>query len=100
MGVEIFETWVWDSHTCYLRTDNYILESMPQYDHFPISENPNKEHFTTYLKNHQQGMTDYNTFCIHCAETGIEKWVAHLHKRTCTYYDKQGNETLVEQIPK
>jgi uncharacterized protein YbcV (DUF1398 family) len=56
--------------------------------------------FIKSLKTHQKGETDYTTFCKHCAETGIEKWIVQLDKMTCTYYDQQGNEILEEQIPK
>lgn len=64
-----------------------------------VAEKNDKDKFTHYLKIHQQGKTDYSTFCSHCAETGIERWFASLDKMTCTYYDKARNEILVEQIP-
>ena len=51
------------------------------------------------LKEHQQGKTDYLTFIGLCAKLGIEKWEVYMDKMTCTYYDKAGNEILVEQIP-
>ncbi|WP_461396725.1 DUF1398 family protein [Flavitalea sp.] len=34
-----------------------------------------------------------------CAIYGIEKWQVSVNKMTCTYYDKGGNEILVEEIP-
>jgi len=34
-----------------------------------------------------------------CATFGIEKWQVSIEKMTCTYYDKAGNEILVELIP-
>ncbi|MCU0417934.1 MAG: DUF1398 domain-containing protein [Cytophagaceae bacterium] len=34
-----------------------------------------------------------------CAATGIEKWEICMDKMSCTYYDKAGNELLVEKIP-
>jgi uncharacterized protein YbcV (DUF1398 family) len=34
-----------------------------------------------------------------CATLGIEKWEIGMDKMTCTYFDKAGNEILVEQIP-
>lgn len=55
--------------------------------------------FKHYLKIHQQGQMDYATFCKHCAETGVEKWIVNLNIMTCTYYGKDGNELLVEHIP-
>jgi uncharacterized protein YbcV (DUF1398 family) len=51
------------------------------------------------LKIHQQGKTDYITFCKDCAETGIEKWFVSLDEMTCTYYDKAGNKVLIEKVP-
>jgi uncharacterized protein YbcV (DUF1398 family) len=32
-------------------------------------------------------------------ETGIEKWEICMDKMTCIYFDKAGNEILVEAIP-
>jgi len=99
LGVTAFETWVKDSHTDYSGTNNYQTSSKPLYEDLTIADNTNKEKFVCYLKSHQQGETDYFTFCKHCAETGIEKWLVSLNEMTCTYYDKAGNEILVEQIP-
>ena len=99
LGVIAFETWVTDSHTEYFGLDNYQTKSNPQYDTLTISEVTDKEKFSQYLKIHQQGQTDYYTFCTHCAETGIEKWIVSLDKMTCIYVDKTGNEILEEKIP-
>ncbi len=99
MGVTSFETWVKDSHTNYFGANNFSTQSEAQYDDLTISDNLNKDEFARLLKIHQQGETDYFTFCNHCAETGVEKWVVDLNALTCTYYDKKGNEVLTEQIP-
>ena len=99
LGVTGFETWVKDSHTEYFGTNNYQTQSKPQYEELTIAEKSNNQKFVDYLKKHQRGETNYFTFCQHCAETGIEKWIVNLEKMTCTYFDKTGNEILVEQIP-
>lgn len=99
MGVKSFETWVKDSHTNYLGSNNFSVQSNPQYDDLTISDDLNKEEFTRLLKIHQQSETDYFTFCNHCAETGVEKWIVDLDALTCTYYDKKGDLVLTEQIP-
>ncbi|MTI24458.1 DUF1398 domain-containing protein [Fulvivirga kasyanovii] len=99
MGVTGFETWVKDSHTEYFGKNGYQTKSQPMYDNLDIADKTNPEGFSEYLKLHQQGQTDYPTFCLHCAETGIEKWIVNLDKMTCVYYDKQGNEILTETIP-
>ena len=99
LGVKSFETWVKDSHTEYFGANNFSTQSLSKYDELFISDDSDRERFKIQLKAHQQGKTDYLTFCKDCAETGIEKWVVNLDKMTCIYYDKIGNEILVEQIP-
>ncbi len=98
-GVHAFETWVIDSHTEYFGKDSYQIKSQPMYEKLDVADKSDKNKFSNYLKIHQQGKTDYSTFCRHCAETGIERWFASLDKMTCTYYDKAGNKILVEPIP-
>jgi uncharacterized protein YbcV (DUF1398 family) len=98
-GIMGFETWVKDSHTEYFGKNNFSLHSQPKYQELTISENIDHENFKFLLKEHQQGKRDYFTFCNDCAETGIEKWIVNLTTMTCIYYDKKGNQVLVEQIP-
>lgn len=99
LGVNGFVTWVKDSRTEYFGENNYRTLSLSKYDKLLISNDSNREQFIIQLKAHQEGKTDYFTFCKDCASTGIEKWIVSLDKMTCIYYDKIGNEILVEQIP-
>ena len=99
LGVISFETWVKDSHTEYFGEDDFSTSSDSQYSELQITETGNKKEFVDRLKMHQKGETGYFKFCKDCAENGIEKWVVDLHDMTCIYYDKIGNEILVEQIP-
>jgi len=99
LGVTAFTTWVADSHTEYYGKDNYTTSSQPLYDTLLIADKCNKKQFMHYLKIHQQGETDYLTFCRHCAETGVAYWIVTLATYTCAYYDKTDNEILVEEIP-
>lgn len=100
IGVICFETWVKDSHTEYFGKDYFRTKSESKYGELLITESCDKENFISQLKDHQKGKTDYFTFCKACTETGIEKWIVNLDAMTCIYYDKIGNEILVEQIPK
>jgi len=99
IGVTAFETWVADSHTEYVGKDNFRTKSKPKYTEITIASISDKIKFQEYLKIHQKGETDYFTFCKHCAETGIEKWIVDLDTMTCTYYDKIQTKILVEIIP-
>jgi uncharacterized protein YbcV (DUF1398 family) len=99
IGVTAFETWVNDSHTNYFGKNEFQIKSNPKYNTISIADKSDKDRFSQYLKIHQKGETDYFTFCKHCSETGIEKWIVDLDKMTCTYYDKAKNEILIEKVP-
>lgn len=99
LGVTFYETYVSDGHTDYLGTNGYKTSSDPKYSELIIAEQCDVEQFRLDLKAHQQGKTDYATFCNDCAKSGVEKWTVRMDKMTCTYYDKSGNELLEEVIP-
>lgn len=99
MGVTHYETYVSDGHINYHGADNYVAKVPAKYEVLSIAENADMEVFKAELKLHQQGKTDFLTFIKMCASTGIEKWEICMDKMTCTYFDKAGNEILVEQIP-
>jgi uncharacterized protein YbcV (DUF1398 family) len=99
LGVIFYETYVADGHTGYRGKNNYKTSTAPKYDRLDIAEQVNPEQFKSDLKIHQQGETDYFKFCNDFAKSGVYKWEVCMDKMTCTYYDKAGNELLVEIIP-
>ncbi len=99
LGVIYYETYVTDGHTDYYGENDYKTTSPSKYEPLTIASECNKVQFKGDLKEHQQGKTDYPTFIAMSSKWGIEKWVVSMDKMTCTYYDKAGNEILVEQIP-
>lgn len=99
LGVTFYETFVIDSHTVYYGANNYKISSVAKYETLTIAQISNIEQFRANIKAHQQGKTDYATFCKDCAKSGIEKWAVCMEKMTCTYYDLAGKEILIEQIP-
>ncbi len=99
LGVAFYEAFVTDGHTDYYGVNNYKTSSISIYNTLTIAQVANIEQFKADIKAHQQGKTDYATFCNDCAKSGIEKWSVCMDKMTCTYYDKAGNEILVEKIP-
>lgn len=99
LGVTSYDTFVSDGHTDFFGEENYKTTSPAKYATLTISETLNTTQFKIDLKEHQQGKTDYLTFINLCATFGIEKWTVSMDKMTCTYYDKAGNEILVEEIP-
>ena len=99
LGVTSFETFVFDNHTNYYGKDNFQTSSEGFLEALTIADESNIEQFKADLKAHQQGKTDYMTFLNDCAKSGVEKWIVVMDKMTCSYYDKEGNEMVVETIP-
>lgn len=99
LGVQHYTSYVADGRTKYAGKDGYTTSSEAKYAGKEIAAESNSEQFISDLRNHQKGGTDYPTFCSDCAKSGIDNWVVDLDKMTCIYYDTQGEEILVEQIP-
>lgn len=99
LGVTSYQTFVSDGHTDYYGANHFKITSPAKYDVLHVEQSSNKEQFVSDLKAHQQGKTNYPTFCSDCAKSGIEKWEVKMDKMTCTYFDKNGIEILVEGIP-
>lgn len=99
IGVTHYEAYVSDGHINYHSGKEYTVTVPAKYETLVIAKSPKTEEFKAELLAHQQGKTDYLTFIKMCAETGIEKWEIRMDKMTCTYFDRSGNEILVEQIP-
>lgn len=99
LGVIKYETYVEDGHAVFHGDNGHTAQWDAKYDTLSIGETSKQEQFISDLKAHQRGETNYPTFCNDCAKSGVEKWIVDINKMTCTYYDKAGNELLVEQVP-
>ncbi|MCT2562145.1 DUF1398 domain-containing protein [Chryseobacterium herbae] len=100
LGVSEYTVSVADLGIDYLDNENNSVTTRGEDDGVrSISGIVKLEHFKTRLKLHQQGGTDYLTFCNDCAENGVEGWKMDLNAMTCTYFDTKGNKILIEQIP-
>ena len=99
IGVTGYSTFVADGHTNYSGNGGYNISTDQKYPAMEIATNSNSEKYKHFLKIHQQGQTDYPTFCKHSAETGVEKWTVDMKAMTCSYYDLEENVMLVENIP-
>ena len=99
LGVYSYVSFVTDGHTDYFGKKGYQTSSQARYEQLAIADRSNIEEFIKELKDHQQGGTDYITFCRLSAKMGVEKWVVDITKMTCTYYDKSGGSMLIEDIP-
>ncbi len=99
IGVIANDVYVSDGHAEYFGDDGYSIKTDANYPVIKIADKSDGEKFREFLKIHQQGKTDYPTFCQHSAETGVEKWRLDFVKMTCTYFDRSENVLFVEKIP-
>ena len=99
LGVTHYEAYVTDGHIDYHGANDYTAKVPAKYDPLIIADTSKADEFKAALIAHQQGKTDFLTFIKMCATFGIDKWEIFMDKMTCTYFDKVGNEILVEEIP-
>jgi uncharacterized protein YbcV (DUF1398 family) len=99
LGVTHYKAYVADGHIDFFGANDYTAKVPAKYDTILVADTANKEKFKAELLAHQQGKTDFLTFTKMCADTGIEAWEISMNNMTCTYFNKAGNEILVEEIP-
>lgn len=99
LGVKIYWVYVEDGHSRYEGAEGFVVESAGAYERLFVNPTLDKATFQADLRNHQQGNTDYFTFCEDCAKSGIYRWKMDLESRSCTYYDLDGLVVFTELIP-
>ncbi len=99
IGVTHYDNFVADGRTKYYGANNFVLDGEPKYPVKTISDKSSADKLKYAISIHQQGQTDYPTFCQQAVEAGVEKWTTHTIEMTVTYFDKQGNKLTIEPIP-
>ena len=99
LGVQGYDIFVDDGHEEYFGTDNYRVATTNNYESIAIAPLASKERFIEFLVMHQDGQTDYLTFCHHAAQCGIAKWSVNIIEMTSTYFDLSDAAVLIEKIP-
>lgn len=99
VGVSHYDTFVSDGRTKYYGIKNVELDGEPKYPKMEINNTSSADQLKHAIAIHQQGQTDYPTFCQQAADAGVEKWTSDLLTMTVTYLDKKGNRLTVEAIP-
>lgn len=100
IGVTHYDNFVADGRTKYYGINNFMLDGAPKYPAQAINSESSIDKLKHAIYIHQQGQTDYPTFCQQAAEAGVEKWTTHSIEMTVTYFDKQSNKLTTEPIPK
>jgi uncharacterized protein YbcV (DUF1398 family) len=81
--------------------DSFITDGPSEYlgeDGHKVVEAGNQDKFLERLGLHEQGETRYLEMSKGLADSGVEKWTFDTGNMTIAYYDKVGNEMLIESI--
>ena len=99
LGLQYYDFMVQDGRTVYSGADGFQLSGTPVYEEKAIAATGAAEMLRRIITEHQQGKTDFATFCTQVAAAGVEKWVVDTRSMLCSYYDKAGNVLVAEPIP-
>lgn len=99
IGVTHYDNFVSDGRTKYYGSDDFTLDGNSKYPEMKVNEISSLDSLKHALSIHQQGQTDYPTFCKQAADAGVEKWITHMMEMTVTYLDKKGQKLIIESIP-
>ncbi|MCX2574344.1 DUF1398 domain-containing protein [Pedobacter sandarakinus] len=100
LGVVRNDVYVSTGLSIYFDDEDNVQQISPQdYPSLVVNDEVSKDKLSHALNIHQQGQTDYFTFCKQAADAGVEKWVIDLNAMTCTYLTSQAEELVQEQIP-
>ncbi|HAR6953564.1 TPA: DUF1398 family protein [Staphylococcus aureus] len=80
------------------QSEDDIVTSSVKSNH-PVAPSSNQSIVQDVLTRHQQGQTDFETFCDEMAQAGIYKWHIDIQVGTCTYIDLQEQAIISELIP-
>lgn len=99
IGVTHYDNFVLDGRTNYYGLNGFMLDGASKYPEMQVNDNSSSDRLKHAIAIHQQGQTDYPTFCRQAADAGVEKWRVHMIERTVIYTDKKGQKLTVEPIP-
>lgn len=99
IGVTYYDNFAADGETKYYGANNFVLTGESKYPKMDVNEISSADKLKHAISIHQQGQTDYPTFCKQATEAGVEKWTTDMIEMTVTYLDKQRKKLVVEQIP-
>ena len=88
-----------DGHTTYYGDNGHEVSSPAIYPLKTINANSSADALRQTITIHQQGKTDFPTFCTQAAAAGVKQWVIDTKRMVCIYENTGGGEMVVEPIP-
>ena len=99
MGVQSYDHVVAEGSNVYYGGGGHAVTISQSQERIPVAAQSSAEKLRQSISIHQQGKTDYPTFCRQAGEAGVAKWTSDLRALTVTYSDRSGKRIVVEPIP-
>jgi len=99
MGLLHYDYFVKDGQTVYYGINGFNISSDPIYAEKAIAIQASSIAIKQIIAEHQQGKTDFLTFCQLVADAGVVKWIVDTETMLCSYFDLAGNSVVAEPIP-
>ncbi len=99
LGLVHYDFMVKNGRTVYHGVNGFQVSSDSIYPEKTISAAASPAAVKQIIAEHQQGKSDFPTFCQLVADAGVEKWVVDTAAMVCSYYDLSGNSIVAEPIP-
>lgn len=98
LGLLTYDYLVQNGVTVYHGADGHTVTADAIYPNLNINPAPSPQALQQAISIHQQGQTDFFTFCRQAADAGVERWVIDTPNMLCSYLDAQGNLMVAEPI--
>lgn len=99
LGMAHYDFYVSDGHSEYVATTGERLNAPAKYPALQVAPRGDAAALRHTIAIHQQGQTDFMTFCQQAADAGVRYWRTDVVNLRCVYVDETGGEILVEPIP-
>ena len=99
LGISYYESFLEYGEAHYYSKNGFKSSIGRRYVGIQVAETSDSKQFLVHLKEFDEAKFDYLTFCNHCANCGVYKWIVSIDDMTTTYYNKMGEVVYKENIP-
>jgi uncharacterized protein YbcV (DUF1398 family) len=99
LGLIKYEYMVANGRTIYYGDNNFTTEASPIYAEKKINPISSASTIKQVIREHQQGKSDFLTFCQLAVDAGVHHWEVNTQTMLCTYIDSDNKTMFAEPIP-
>ena len=99
MEMSHYDFFVADGHAKYVHNNGEFIESPAIYEAKNISSTSDATLLKHIIKIHQNGETDFMTFCQQSADVGVVLWRTDVTNMKVIYLNDKNEEMVVEVVP-